>query len=481
MKKYLFVCGIWAMCNLVSCTGSHTYTIGVSQCQDDAWRQKMNAEMQRELLYHPEMHLKVRDACCDNELQCAQIDSFVKEGVDLLIVSPNEAEAVKPAVSRAYKAGIPVIVADRRVTGEEWTAFVGGDNLAVGRMMGSWVKEKEVQAGRRLKVIEIVGLPGSTPAVLRHQGLCEVIDSTQIIAIGQGKWLQADARHAMDSLLKIFPDVDIVLAQNDLMAIGASEALRARHMHASVMGVDGINLGLKALVDGRIEATTTYASRGDMVIQTAAQILEGHSFVRDTVLQTTIIDAHAAEAMLQANEQNAHDVATIQFLQGQIDALGERSQRRTVWLIIIGLFFLIAILMEVQYILKNVSRIKEETEGFAMDAAEIASPKGQDDTLTPKLKAFIDAHLSDPDLSVELLSEEMGMSRAQLFRRIKALSGKAPVEIIRERRLKKARELLQSTDMNVQQVAYEVGFTSPSYFTKCYKDQYGESPKSKKQ
>ena len=101
----------------------------------------MNYEMERELLLHPEMSLSRRIAYGSNELQCAQIDSFIKERVDLLIVSPNEAEQVQPAVTRAYRAGIPVIVADRRVPGDEWTAFIGGDNYKVGRLMAHWVME----------------------------------------------------------------------------------------------------------------------------------------------------------------------------------------------------------------------------------------------------------------------------------------------------------------------------------------------------
>ena len=107
----------------------------------------MNYEMERELLLHPEMSLSRRIAYGSNELQCAQIDSFIKERVDLLIVSPNEAEQVQPAVTRAYRAGIPVIVADRRVPGDEWTAFIGGDNYKVGRLMAHWVMEKWKKRG----------------------------------------------------------------------------------------------------------------------------------------------------------------------------------------------------------------------------------------------------------------------------------------------------------------------------------------------
>lgn len=475
MRKSFY---LLVLLGLISC-GHKEYTIGVSQCQDDAWRQKMNAEMQRELLYHPDMKLHVREAQANNDLQCAQIDSFIREGVDLLIVSPNEAEAVKPAVSRAFKAGIPVIVADRRVTGDEWTAFVGGDNVAVGRMMGQWVLQKEAQAGRPLKIIEIVGLPGSTPAVLRHQGLMDVIggekegDEERVIT-GQGEWMQEDARLAMETLLEQYPDVDLVLAQNDLMAIGASKALQTKgKKNVPVMGVDGIDLGLKAIIDGDIEATTTYASRGDIVIQTASQILHNEPYVRDTVLQTTIIGAQTAKAMLQVSEQNAHDVATIQFMQQQLEDYWLQSKNKFVIFGFVTLVLIILSTLVIIYLIRSIRSIREETETEPVKS----SGKEMEDTLTPRIRAYVDAHLSDPDLSVELLSEEMGMSRAQLFRKTKAMSGKAPVEIIREQRLKKAKELLQTTDWTIQQVAYEVGFTSPSYFTKCYKEQYGENPK----
>lgn len=125
---------------LTGCTPQKPqYRIGFSQCLDDDWRQKMNFEMERELLLHPDMSLSMRMAQGNNELQCAQIDSFIAERIDLLIVSPNEAAEVKPAITRAYRAGIPVVIADRRVTGNDYTAFIGGDNHNVGQLMADWV------------------------------------------------------------------------------------------------------------------------------------------------------------------------------------------------------------------------------------------------------------------------------------------------------------------------------------------------------
>ena len=97
------IVSVVALCLLMTGCNSRTpqYRIGVSQCLDDAWRQKMNYEMERELLLHPDMALSRRIAYGSNELQCAQIDSFIRERVDLLIVGPNEARQVHPAVRRA--------------------------------------------------------------------------------------------------------------------------------------------------------------------------------------------------------------------------------------------------------------------------------------------------------------------------------------------------------------------------------------------
>ena len=90
--------------------------------------------------------------------------------------------------------------------------------------------------------------------------------------------------------------------------------------------------------------------------------------------------------------------------------------------------------------------------------------------------AVIHEHMADSDLSVEDIGEEMCLSRVQLYRKVKALTGKSPVEIIREERLRRGHQLLADSSLNISEIAYRVGFSSPSYFTKCYKDLFGKSP-----
>ena len=457
------------------------YKIGVSQCLDDAWRQKMNYEMERELLLHPDMAISRRIAYGSNELQCAQIDSFIAERVDLLIVSPNEAEQVKPAVTRAYRAGIPVIVADRRVTGDEWTAFIGGDNYKVGTLMAEWVREQCTMHNSQFKssnftVLEVAGLPGSTPATLRHKGMTDNLPDGVTVHSVMGSWYREDAREVVSAYLREHALPDVIVAHNDLMAIGAAEAAGG----VPIMGVDGIEPGLQAIVEGKINCSATYSSRGDMVIATAAQILHGEPFVRDTVLETTMIDAAAAYPMLQQNKAIMQDLETLHIVKTQTESKWEQMQfDRIVLSVFVTVFFGLFILT-LGYVLFWQDRMQREIRHDILpqleDMQEAIQLSRKDVAFANRLHQVVEDHLTDPDLNVEYLGSMLHLSRTQLFRRVKAVAGKGPLDYIRECRLIRADQLLRTTDMTVQQVALELCFSSPGYFTKCYKEHFGHLP-----
>lgn len=476
-----FICLCMLLCVLtLECCSPSTkhYRIGVSQCLDDAWRQKMNSEMERELLHYPDMKLHTRVANGSNELQCLQIDSFIQEKVDLLIVSPNEAEAVRPAVTRAYKAGIPVIVADRRVAGNEWTAFIGGDNRKVGHLMGEWICNHQAASKRPLHVLEVGGLPGSTPAVLRHEGMMERLQGQPtIVTTVMGIWLQDSARNAVSLYAREHPQIDLVVAQNDLMAVGASQIVPKT---VPIMGVDGISVGLQAIANGNIECTATYSSRGDMVIETAHKILTGQPFVRDTVLETTMIDADAAKALLMQNSERQHDLETLEIVQTRLDDYW--NMYRTSAFVFIFSFVIVCLLFTAALIYLTIkhrqlsTEIKEEVVPQMEDVMQAIRLNSKDEAFAERLQHIVDDNLKNPDLSVEFLGQALSLSRTQIFRRVKTVSGKGPLEYIRERRLIRANQLLQTTDMTVQQVANELCFASASYFSKCYKEYFSHLP-----
>ena len=493
------------------------YRIGVSQCLDDAWRQKMNYEMERELLLHPDMTLSRRIAYGSNELQCAQIDSFIRERVDLLIVSPNEAEQVKPAVTRAYRAGIPVIVADRRVTGDEWTAFIGGDNYKVGLLMAQWVLDKLKTSNLKLQtsnlklqtsnsqtrgaaskpfvVLEVAGLPGSTPATLRHQGLMDGIEEAKEEGLAckiemqsvMGRWYKENAFEAVSDYLETHPLPDVIVAHNDLMAIGAADAV-TRHpspvthspLSIPIMGVDGIQPGLQAIVEGKIECSATYSSRGDMVIDAAARILHNVPYVRDTVLETTLVDRIAAYPMLKQDEAITRDLETFHVMQVRLDNKWRLLQLDRNILVCCVCFFFLLFVVSLSFILFNQQKMQKEIRRDILpqleEVQEAIQLSKKDEAFAERLRRIVDDCLTDPNLSVEFLGGKLQLSRTQLFRRVKAVTGKGPLDYIRERRLIRADELLRTTDMTIQQVALELCFSSPGYFTKCYKEYFGHLP-----
>ena len=485
------IVSIVMLCLLMTGCNSRTpqYRIGVSQCLDDAWRQKMNYEMERELLLHPDMTLSRRIAYGSNELQCAQIDSFIKERVDLLIVSPNEAKQVQPAVTRAYRAGIPVIVADRRVPGDEWTAFIGGDNYKVGRLMAQWVIGKASDKGSKAKrkpfvVLEVAGLPGSTPATLRHKGMMEGIEEAKgegleakvEVQSVMGSWYKENAYEVVSAYLETHSLPDVIVAHNDLMAIGAAEAAGG----VPIMGVDGIHPGLQAIVDGKIECSATYSSRGDMIIDAAARILHKESYVRDTVLETALVDITAAKPMLKQDEAITRDLETFHVMQVRLDNKWRLLQLdRNILVCCVCLFFLLFV-VSLSFILFNQQKMQKEIRRDILpqleEVQEAIQLSKKDEAFAERLRQVVDDYLKDPNLNVEFLGGKLQLSRTQLFRRVKAVAGKGPLDYIRERRLIRADELLRTTDMTIQQVALELCFSSPGYFTKCYKEYFGHLP-----
>lgn len=300
------------------------YRIGVSQCSDDAWRTKFNEELHRELLFHPDYMLEIRTAKDDNRRQEADMDYFIDQHFDLIIVAPNEAAQLTPSVSRACDAGIPVVVADRNVTGNNYTAFVGGDNVAVGHIMAQYLRAQKPDGG---KVMEVLGLPGSTPSMLRHRGMMDELgaDSARYEWVACcGRWFRQEAQQVADSMLRQHPDVAFIMAQNDQMAIGARAAVDALGLdhRVVIMGVDGLTgpgNGVEAIVDGSIDASAVYATRGDLVLQTAVRILEGQPYERNTELATYLILPDAAPMLSNFSKEVDHQVKTVHMLKDRVD------------------------------------------------------------------------------------------------------------------------------------------------------------------
>jgi len=368
--KHIFLLLLAIAC-LASCTQEKKYKIGVSQCSADSWRNKMNDEIRREIIFHEDAMVEIRSADDDNDKQIADIKYFADNGFDIIIAAPNEAGAITPVIKEVYERGIPVIIFDRNIYGDTYTAFQGADNEQIGRAAASYALTL-VPAGT--KTIELYGLPGSIPAIDRHEGFMEKINedhSLDIVATAYGNWRYEDAVRVSDSLFAIHPDVGLVYAHNDHMAIAASEIARARGMNIKVIGIDAApEIGIRAILDSVIDATFLYPTEGHRLVRTALNILKGEPY--DTVVKLPLasaVDHSNADILLLQNEALEEETDKIRLLKSQVDEYWNRHSAQTTLLyaviaIVVLLFGVVFLLLRAYWQRRRHQRALEESNSM---------------------------------------------------------------------------------------------------------------------
>ncbi len=729
MRKYtLYIIILLAIISSCS-TGDKKYRIGVSQCSDDIWRDKQNTELKMAAYFHDNVELKFAAAYDSDERQIQQIDSLVNEGIDLLIVAPNQIATISPAIDRTFEKGIPVIVFERKTNSRKYTAYMGADNYEMGKIMGEYIATRLQGKG---KLMEVMGLKGSSPSIERHNGFRDALKDypqLEVIATLQGDWTEPTAYKQVKEWNLKHPDtnINLVFGMNDRSAIGArkafSETQKSLPLFCGIDGLPGENGGIQQVRDSLLEASYIYPTHGDQLLQLALDILDGKPYTKETSLVSALVTRDNARVLqLESEEvtrlsknveqlhltadsylqqlasqrlftlfsfafiilllmlafafylynrqkkrifserqklereqlnfytQVSHELRTpLTLIEGPLTQLAETedlqnaSKETTNMLAIVRrntrqLTQLINKMLEVQvggfqeasntrtddsYVTKEIctesapnileteqpqdtsvlivddnNDIREylrtilqdkyqvfeaedgqkglalaqeqvpdiiisdvmmpvmnglefcqnikmneitshipvilltaralnshQIEGYKSGAdAYITKPfqpdlllarignllrnrhllkdlwgtssnatKKEDKTATTentslssegtrenafisRFKKVIEERMTDSELSVETIGSELGLSRVQLYRKVKALTGSSPVDLLRKARLNKAQQLLQATDLSVSEIAYQVGFTSPSYFTKCYKDEYGKVP-----
>ena len=493
---------------LVSCSGGkEKYRIGISQCSADIWRDKQNAELRMGAYFHDNVELKFAAAYDSDERQVQQIDSLVNDGIDLLIVAPNQVQTISPAIDRAYDKGIPVIVFERKTSSRKYTAFISADNYEMGRVMGDYIISRLHGQGT---VLEIKGLEGSSPAIERHNGFMDALKATPgITVVGslRGDWTESTAYESTKQWLQNNKDVrvDLVFGANDRTAMGARKALGAGVLYCGIDGLPGENGGIQLVRDSLLDASYIYPTHGDQIIELAVNILEGKPYEKETMLMSALVTSDNAKVLLMQGEELMRQADRLDELHNKADKyLHELDTQRIVnWLAIgiIALLIIVFVLFYLHYLRKialqrervvntlwnmpesvavpeslEESEKQKETETIdSTDDTDETEPAAVSIFIT-RFKEVVEARLADSDVSVEDLAADMNLSRVQLYRKVKAISGSSPVELLRTARLNRAYQLLLTTDKSVSEVAYSVGFTAPSYFTKCFKEEYGMVP-----
>lgn len=269
------------------------FTIGLSQCNlGEPWRVQMNKDISDAASAHHEIKLLAVDAQNKSETQQQQVRDLVQQKVSLIIISPKESRPLTKPVEEAMDAGIPVIVLDRKIEGDKYTCFIGGDNVKIGREAGKHMVE---MLGGRGDIVELKGLMTSTPAKERHDGFMEGIKGSQIKVIFNAdcKWLEPDAQREMASALSRFPKIDAVYGHNDPSAHGAYTAARTegkgREKQIKFVGIDGLpGEGQRYVKDGILSATFQYPTGGKEAIENALKILHGEKPEKNITLGTRL-------------------------------------------------------------------------------------------------------------------------------------------------------------------------------------------------
>ncbi len=275
------------------------YTIGMSQCNlGEPWRVEMNAELKAAAAKHPNLKVVYKDAQNDTLQQRAHVEEFVSAGIDLLIISPKEAQPLTEPITKAMDAGIPVIVLDRRVLGDKYTCFIGADNKKIGHAAGEWIVQK---LGGKGKVVELKGLMTSIPGQDRDSGFRKAIAGTgiQVIFEADMKWLEPNARQEMESALSRFPKIDCVYAHNDPGAHGAYLAAKAagREKEMLFVGIDALpQEGVAYVQQGVLSATFQYPTGAAEAIDVALKILNGETVPKEITLGSRLFDKETVAA-----------------------------------------------------------------------------------------------------------------------------------------------------------------------------------------
>lgn len=354
-RRYHILFLYFALFACLACQRERTprYVIGVSQCSEDLWRQTMNEELKREVaLYQANTEVLIRSVKDDTPKQIADIEWFIEQKVDVLVVSPNESEACTPVIEKAYQQGIPVILVDRKIATESYTAYVGANNYQIGKEAGLYAIGVLKGKGN---IAEVRGTKGSTSDAERHKGFVDALKNApevQIVAETWGNFLQADAKAQMQQIFQEHPHIDLVFAMNDPMAAGTHEAaMQFNGKIPFIIGVDALQqVGIQNIENSVQDASFIYPTGGEKVIELAMKILHKQPFQRENILNTTVVDKSNVRILQLQTEQIAEKQTKIEDINNQLSEslIQHTNQRMLLYLsitaiVLITVFLLMAI------------------------------------------------------------------------------------------------------------------------------------------
>lgn len=336
---------------------SYKYKIGVSQCVGGRWRDKVNNEMlSAQHLYDTDVKVCIINADNNTDRQRQQIDSLINAGVDLLVISPNEYKPLSPCVERAKKRGIPVILFERKTSSNDYTAYIGGDNMEAGRAIGIYAVHlcrDSIHISRRSVVLEITGQLVMSPDRERYQGFSNVMRQHPELDFQHIKtnWSFEDSYAATKKWLQAGKPLDVVFCQSDLASLGAYKAAKELGKEKSIyfLGVDGLpGEGIDAVEQGKLAASYIYPTHGEEIIALALRILEHKPYKRTNIIKSMVITPqNVDEIAINANAMMRQNEYLITIQNKLEDYFGLYHVQRTLLFVslLVALILLIAVLL----------------------------------------------------------------------------------------------------------------------------------------
>ena len=370
------------------------YLIGFSQCaQHEDWRQNMEGEMEREIMFHDDLSLVIKQSYDDANQQVQQIRELLNMGIDLLIVSPYQIGPVQPIIEEIYEKGIPVILIDRKIRSNLYTAYVGGDNYEIGKVAASYIASKLNDRG---KLVEIMGALISSPAIERHLGFDETLEDFPYLYNINRINTEESPDVISDSLAAIIerePNIEAIFAFNDDFAKIASTVVSRSSLGKEVLiiGVDGLpnkGGGIEMVEKGILSATLIYPTGGKEAIEIAAKIIHGEPYEKENLLSTTLVDASNVDMIRKQFDKINSLQSDISKSQDMLLNLGERYKVQQFMLYLItGTFLLVILLMFLLF--RSFNKLKDANHNLERQKEELKNLSDKLEKVTQeKLRFF---------------------------------------------------------------------------------------------
>ena len=315
IRKFSYLTLIVYSLLLNSCQGGDEnktkISIGFSQCIDnDIWRKSMDHAMEVEASLHPGVKMTISNANRKASKQIQDIEEFINTKVDVIIISPYESDSIVPVIEKAYAKGIPVIIIDRKVNTSNYSAYLGADNIEVGRIAGRHIISSSKGVAN---VIEIKGGALTSPVYERSLGFNQIIKqypNIKVTSVNVDEY--GRPKNDFNDLLDKSSNFDYVFCFNDVIAYNAWKIAKIKGLEKKIkfIGVDGLNGtngGIQLIKDGILDATVLYPTGGSEAIRLALNIVEKDIFSKNHKLNTTLIDSINADIM-----SNQFDKITLQ-------------------------------------------------------------------------------------------------------------------------------------------------------------------------